>query len=127
MAFNEPDGLKVDAVLGQVSATLTSRLTFIECARAMQRRATPLPEAERLRTALSAVCSLALTEQVFERASGAFPIEPVRTLDALHVATAALLTDDIPGLVMVALDRRVRANCRAMLMPVLPDLPDEAP
>ena len=43
-----------------------------------------------------------------------FPIEPIRTLDAVHLATAELL-DEAPQVVtIVTRDVRVRDNARAL-------------
>lgn len=43
-----------------------------------------------------------------------FPVEPIRTLDAIHLATAELL-DEPPQLVtIVTRDERVRANAQAL-------------
>jgi len=47
---------------------------------------------------------------VARRAQEAFPREPVRTLDAIHLASAVLLRQSFPDLVVVSRDERVRAN-----------------
>ena len=41
---------------------------------------------------------LELSREVAERAEGPFPVEPVRTLDALHLASALLLRQALPDL-----------------------------
>jgi len=51
-----------------------------------------------------------------------FPIEPVRTLDAIHLVTALDLRSAIPDLRIVSLDLRIRDNAVALGVPVLPEL-----
>ncbi len=55
-----------------------------------------------------------------ERAGQAFPKEPVRALDAIHLATALLVGAEQPDLVMLSLDPRVRRNAEALGFRVLP-------
>ena len=59
-------------------------------------------------------CDLvAITDGVLARAGRPFPVEPVRTLDALHLATLEIL-GDAPSLVTVLTrDARVRDNAIA--------------
>jgi len=57
---------------------------------------------------------LDLDRAVLDRVRRPFPVEPIRTLDAIHLATAELL-DEPPQLVtIVTRDERVRANARAL-------------
>ncbi len=57
---------------------------------------------------------VAVDDVVLSRAGRPFPVEPIRTLDAIHLATAELLGDP-PGLVTVLRrDARVRDNARAL-------------
>ena len=56
----------------------------------------------------------AVTDAVLARVGRPFPVEPIRTLDAVHLATAELL-DDAPQLVtIVTRDHRVRENAQAL-------------
>ncbi len=50
----------------------------------------------------------------------AFPKEPVRTLDALHLATMLVLRSAIPELAVLALDGRVRENAALLGFEVRP-------
>jgi predicted nucleic acid-binding protein len=60
-----------------------------------------------------------LGDVVLMRAGLPFPVEPIRTLDALHIATAELL-DERPQLVtIVTRDERVRNNARSLGFAVL--------
>ncbi|MBM3792162.1 MAG: type II toxin-antitoxin system VapC family toxin [Acidobacteria bacterium] len=55
-----------------------------------------------------------ISEQVRERAARAFPAEPVRTLDALHLATALLFMRVYPDLRILTYDRRIADNAQAL-------------
>jgi hypothetical protein len=62
----------------------------------------------------------AISDPVLERASQVFPREPVRTLDAIHLATAALIALEVTPPVVLSVDRQIRANVRALGLDVLP-------
>lgn len=57
---------------------------------------------------------MSLTAQVLARSGGVFPVEPVRTLDAVHLATALAFAEALPDVAMLTLDRRVSANAAAI-------------
>jgi len=61
-----------------------------------------------------------MSRDVAEHAEGSFPIEPMRTLDALHLASAFLLRQALPDLCLLSSDDRVRANGRRLGFEVLP-------
>jgi hypothetical protein len=63
---------------------------------------------------------IALNELVLQRAQQTFPQEPVRTLDALHLASAQIWVEGVEPLTMVSHDNRVRENARALGFAVLP-------
>ena len=63
---------------------------------------------------------LELSREVAERAEGSFPVEPVRTLDALHLASALLLRQALPDLRILSTDDRVRSNGRGLGFEVFP-------
>ncbi|OGP87951.1 MAG: hypothetical protein A2156_01605 [Deltaproteobacteria bacterium RBG_16_48_10] len=50
-----------------------------------------------------------------------FPREPIRTMDALHLASALLLRSAISGLTMLSLDERIRTNALELGFAVLPE------
>ena len=101
---------------------VTSALTIAEVARAILRaRATARLTAEQERAAVQALrrferrCYLvAVTDAVLARARRAFPVEPVRTLDALHLATLELLGEPPPLVTVATRDGRVRDNAEAL-------------
>jgi hypothetical protein len=49
-----------------------------------------------------------LTPDVVARAGQRFPAEPIRTLGALHLASALVARSALPGLEILSLDDRVR-------------------
>jgi hypothetical protein len=61
-----------------------------------------------------------LEGDVVERARRPFPVEPVRTLDALHLASALVASARLPDLALLSLDERVRSAGRALGLPVVP-------
>ena len=101
---------------------VTSALTFAETTRAIVRaRVSERLTAEQEQAAIRALRTfrrrcfvLDIDTTVLSRVGRRFPIEPIRTLDALHLATAAVL-DEPPQLVtIVTRDARVRANALAL-------------
>lgn len=101
---------------------IASDLTLVECDRVLIRAATlgELTEAEAAgrRAALSTAAAhwtvLRLSGEVIDRARQPFPKEPIRTLDALHLASALVARAAVPDLIVLSLDEAVRANARAL-------------
>lgn len=101
---------------------VTSALTVAESYRAIvrARAAGRLDAAQEqavvraLRTFFARCDLVTVTEEVLTRAGRPFPQEPVRTLDAIHLATADILGDPPPLVTIVTRDTRVRANARAL-------------
>jgi predicted nucleic acid-binding protein len=107
---------------------LASCLTLIECERVLIRAVATnlLPEAvaaER-RAVLTRTgdhwVTFDLDTEVGERARRPFPAEPIRTLDAIHLATAVLAQSLVPDLGVLSLDERVRRSAEQMGFRVLP-------
>ena len=105
---------------------VTSALTAAETSRAVLRaRLSGRITAQQERAALltlqrfSRRCYIvSVTEAILARAARRFPVEPVRTLDAIHLATAEA-SGDPPALVtIVTRDLRVRDNANALGHPV---------
>jgi predicted nucleic acid-binding protein len=57
---------------------------------------------------------LRLDVEIVERARRPFSCEPVRTLDAIHLASALFARSVLPGIALLSLDQRLRA-CGAAL------------
>lgn len=128
--FGEAEGRDVGRLLAESEIVLASELTFMEVDRLLVRREATghLSEAARLgiRSMLSSTSAawevLGLVPDVLERARRRFPIEPVRTLDAIHLASALACREAAPGLGFLSLDRRCRANAAKLGLRVLPGL-----
>jgi hypothetical protein len=61
-----------------------------------------------------------VSEPVLARAGEAFPLEPLRTLDAIHLASAALYSREVDPLVVLSVDARLRDNAVALGLRVTP-------
>jgi predicted nucleic acid-binding protein len=57
---------------------------------------------------------VAVTDAVLARVRRRFPVEPIRTLDAVHLATAELLGEPPQLMTIVTRDDRVRQNAEAL-------------
>ena len=101
---------------------MTSALTIAEAARAIVRarvngRLSPNEERAAVRAlrAFERRCFIvAVSDTVLARVGRPFPVEPVRTLDALHLATAEVLGEPPPLVTIVTRDGRVSDNARAL-------------
>lgn len=120
--FAEEGGEAVRGTLESASKVATSRLTLIETRRVVYRaeregRVTSAQAAD-LRAIFAQAAStwavLEISDEVARRAEAGFPVEPVRTLDAIHLASALFLREVLPDLAIVTTDERVRANAHAL-------------
>ncbi len=101
---------------------VTSTLTLAEAARAILRgrAAGRLSETDE-RAAVRGLqvfarrCDLVgVTDAVLARVARPFPVEPIRTLDAVHLATLEELAEPPALVTIVTRDARVRDNARAL-------------
>ncbi len=126
--LGEKNGEDVRTALAEAERVVSSTLTEVECARALARgavtgwiaRTTELAALKLIEMAAASWVTLELSGSVLTRARASFPVEPVRTLDALHLATILAFREVLPTLEVVSLDERVRANARALGMTVRP-------
>jgi predicted nucleic acid-binding protein len=118
----------VREALGAAELVLASCVTLIECDRVLIRAVATklLPEAvaaER-RAVLAHTADhwviFDLDPEAVERARRPFPAEPIRTLDAIHLATAVLARSLLLELVVLSFDERVRRSAEQMGFRVLP-------
>jgi predicted nucleic acid-binding protein len=101
---------------------VTSALTVAEAGRAIIRaRATARLTAAQEHAAVRALRTferrcfiLDVDRAVLARVRRPFPIEPIRTLDAVHLATIELLGEAPQVVTMVTRDERVGDNARAL-------------
>ena len=114
--------------LSVAGLVLTSDLTLIECDRVLHRATAlgELGEAEALarRALLSTAAEhwivFAIDGEMAERARRPFPREPLRTLDAIHVATALAVRSLVSELHLLSLDDRIRRNAIELGFEVVP-------
>jgi predicted nucleic acid-binding protein len=120
-ALLEHDG-PARAAIRAPGRRVTSALTLAEATRAIIRgRANGRLSAADERAAVRALqvfvrrCDLvSVTEAVLARVGRPFPVEPIRTLDALHLATAEQLGEPPALVTIVTRDARVRDNALAL-------------
>jgi len=106
----------------------TSALTFVEARRGVLRArlkgrldASGMHKALRRITEYARSCEIVpLEDEVLRRAGEEFPVEPVRTLDAIHIATLQILEESLSGFEIATCDERVRDNAEALGFRVLP-------
>lgn len=120
--FAEEGGEQIRKTLASAAKVVTSRLTLIETRRVIRRaeqegRLTAANAIDLLSILAQAAATWAVCEIVHEiaqRAEERFPAEPVRTLDAIHLASALFLRQALPELVLLSRDERVLSNARAL-------------
>lgn len=126
--LGEPGQERVVAELASADRAATSAITVVECARGLSRarhdgRITALEERAALHMLDEAAGSwhvLEVSEEVIDRARAPFPVEPVRSLDAIHLASAWSILAAAGEVTALSLDQRVRANAREMGMTIAP-------
>lgn len=114
--LDEESGPHVRELLGTADVVVASDLTIIECERVLLRAVAlrELTEADaadrraHLTTAASHWHLLRIGPEIVDRARQPFPGEPIRTLDAIHLASAILARSAVAGLELLSLDDRVR-------------------
>ena len=130
--LDEPAGASVRQTLANAEAVVASDLTLIECERVLHRAAAlgELTEAEAAdRRAHLARASthwhiLRMGPEVVDRARQPFPGDPIRTLDAIHLASVIVTRSAVAGIAILSLDVRIREAGKRLGLTLLPaDLP----
>ena len=127
--LDEATAPDVRQLLGDAEIIVSSDLTLIECDRVLIRSITlgELSEAEaadrraQLSTAASHWHVLRVAPEVVDRARQPFPGEPIRSLDAIHLASTLVARGAVSGLKLLSLDDRVRSVARKLGVGVLPE------
>ncbi len=131
--LGEAPGDAARRLLASATVVFASELTLLECDRAIRWAVSigrlRVQDAESARLRLESEAApwhvFRVGTGIVDRARRGFPREPVRTLDALHLATALRVGEFRPGLGVLSFDRRIRANAAALGFDVLPaDPPD---
>ena len=121
-------GEEVAEVLAEADGVVASDLTRIECERVLVRAwstklLTEVAAADH-RAVLAGVVrhwvTLRIDERVRDRSLRPYPLEPVRTLDAIHLASALVAREAVPDLVVLSLDGRIRQNAERLGFEVRP-------
>lgn len=115
-------------LLADARLVISSDLTLIECDRVLHRAAllgqVSAAEAARTRTLISTATEhwtmFTIHGEIVERARQAFPREPIRALDAIHLSSALVGRSMVEELHLLSLDERVRGNASSLGFDVLP-------
>ena len=126
--LDEPSAATVRQLLSASEITVSSDLTLIECDRVLLRAVAlkELTEAEAAdRRAHLAVAAahwqvLRIAPEIVDRARQSFPGEPIRTPDAIHLASLMLGRSAVRGLALLSLDDRVRKAAKGLGVDVVP-------
>lgn len=113
---------EVRDALARASLVVTSRLTLLEVARVLARLRVLDPElAARIAPRDAAFQSESdlwaiqpLDDDILLRCGRPFPREPVRALDAIHLATLEKLSGAVADLAVLSTDERIRDNATAL-------------
>jgi predicted nucleic acid-binding protein len=126
--LGEKTGHSAREVLQQAELVMASDLTLVECDRALIRAVTTgeIDEAAAAdrRAHLNAAAShwhvWRVSPDMVERARHPFPAEPIRTLDAIHLASALAVRSAVPGVELLSLDDRIRRAAKQLGFHVQP-------
>ncbi len=127
--LDENSAADVRRLLAAADIIVASDMTLIECDRVMLRAAAlgELTEAEtadrraHLTSAASHWHILRVAPEIVERTRQPFPGEPIRTLDAIHLASALVARAAVVGLTLLSLDNRVRNAGKKLGLDITPD------
>jgi predicted nucleic acid-binding protein len=120
---------KVRRALTAADLITASDLTLVECERVLIRAVAlgAMTEAHaadrraRLNKAATHWTVLRIGPEIVERARQPFPGEPIRTLDALHLASALAARSAVAGVDLLSLDDRIRAAAVRLGFRLLPE------
>ena len=106
----------------------TSDLTLIECDRTFRRGTSTArltaSESERLQAIIDTASAhwtlYAMDAEIVHRSRRSFPHEPIRALDAIHLATALTVRNLAPDMRVLSFDDRIRQNAASLGFPVAP-------
>jgi len=126
--LDEGTAAEIRRLLAAADFIITSDLTLIECDRVLLRAVAvgELTEAEgadrraHLVMAASHWHVLRIAPEIVDRARQSFPGEPIRSLDAIHLASALIARSAMAGLGLLSLDDRVRRAGVRLGLSVLP-------
>jgi predicted nucleic acid-binding protein len=120
--LDEEQAAAVRHALAAAEMVVASDLTLIECDRAILRAVAlgELTEADGAdrRAHLAAAAdhwhSLRISPEIVDRARQPFPGDPIRALDAIHLASALAARAAVAGLRLLSLDGRIREAAKRL-------------
>ncbi|OFW14448.1 MAG: hypothetical protein A3H29_11075 [Acidobacteria bacterium RIFCSPLOWO2_02_FULL_67_21] len=126
--LDEGPGARIRQILSAADVVIASDLTLIECDRVLIRAAalgdlTEGDAADRRAHIASAAANwhvLRIGAEVVDRARQPFPGDPIRTLDAIHLASALVARTAVPGVALLSLDERIRGAAQRLGIPLQP-------
>jgi predicted nucleic acid-binding protein len=127
--LNEQSAPAVVQSLAAAELIVASDLTLIECDRALIRAAalgelTEVETADRRALLIAAASQwhlLHVAEEIIDRARQPFPGEPIRTLDAIHLASLLVARSSLVGVKLLSLDHRIRNSAGKLGLDLAPD------
>ena len=116
------------AQLAVADVIFTSDLTLIECDRMIRRAAitecVTASDALQIQAIIDTASFhwtiLDIDPDIVHRSRRLFPREPIRALDAIHLATALAVRNLSPDVVVLSLDDRIRDNAAFLGFEVMP-------
>jgi predicted nucleic acid-binding protein len=126
--LDEEGGDTVRRLLRETPMVVASDLTLIECDRVLLRAAalrelTPAEAMDRRAHLTNAAAQwhvLRIGPEVVQQARQPFPGEPIRTLDAIHLASLLFARSAVAGLSLLSLDQRICRAARKLGIMALP-------
>jgi predicted nucleic acid-binding protein len=120
--LGEPQAQIVISTLNRAQTVMTSVLSIVEIERALNRaeynRLLNSGQAQKIRgmaeRSKTGWILMEISEEVRLRAGRIFPVEPVRTLDAIHLSTALIFMRAFPDLTLLSFDNRILENAQPL-------------
>ena len=120
--LEQKSGSEVARKIAEVEQVVSSVLTVAEANRVVRRAAaTKLISEVQCRALLGRIANetsrwqlFGLTPAIISRLAEGFPIEPVTTLDGIHLGTALELVKGYPELEVISLDARINENLEVL-------------
>jgi len=127
--LGEPSANAVRDALRRAELVAASDLTLVECDRVLIRAVTTGEIDEAAAADRRALLNSAaghwqlwrVSLEITERARRPFPTEPIRTLDAIHLASALAAKSVIPGVQVLSLDERIRRAAKNLGFSLQPE------
>ncbi|MFN2310918.1 MAG: type II toxin-antitoxin system VapC family toxin [Spirochaetia bacterium] len=128
--FGEAAGEHARKVINSVRPVVSSTLSVLEVERAVRRALSvgSISEADavNLQSLFRSVSRgwefMEMTPEIQRRAAESFPVEPLRSLDALHLATVLSFLELYSDLAVLSFDARILDNLRALGVPIPADV-----